>query len=160
MCHWPGVLNIAANQSVPLTCGVGHNSQLERATNLRCRPYQPIRATVTLAPSWSDPWNWKRSGLALVEDGARHVARSSSLTTSTTQATKLQMERLACALRVRLAPNLLLSHRNGSVRKAALEAFESALSETLNFIAGKTPRSPVAIGLSHTQTKYLSTCQN
>ena len=30
--------------STSLTCGVGHSSQLERATGLRCRPQQPIRA--------------------------------------------------------------------------------------------------------------------
>ena len=33
--------------SVPLACGVGHNSPLERAAGLRCRPLAPIRARAT-----------------------------------------------------------------------------------------------------------------
>ena len=42
----------SSSHSTPRTavaCGVGHTSPLERATGLRCWPYQSIRATVTLA---------------------------------------------------------------------------------------------------------------
>ena len=31
-CHWPAVLAISVTWSVPLPCGVGHNSPLARAT--------------------------------------------------------------------------------------------------------------------------------
>ena len=34
----------SGNSPTALACGVGHNSQLERATGLRSRPYKPIRA--------------------------------------------------------------------------------------------------------------------